>query len=153
MFEYFCIFVHLYHFSFIVEMLLKYLREKRDSNPRPLAWQASALTNWAISPPAQILNAMLTQPKTSIDCSEAESTLLHWNRLAVDCNQLFRLHWKNRLICCPIETWVITDSNRWQSRCKRGALPTELITPNVFFLFLIVWSMKGQNCRLIFMKN
>ena len=24
--------------------------------------------------------------------------------------------------------WVITDSNRWHSRCKRGTLPTELIT-------------------------
>ena len=33
-----------------------------------------------------------------------------------------------RMYHCKFETWVIMDSNHWPFRCKRIALPTELIT-------------------------
>ena len=78
-----------------------------DSNQRPHAYQACALTNWATGPGGKSWKA---------------ETLKYWNFRVLAFSfskfQLFSFFFK--------KWWRHADSNRRHSACKADALPTEL---------------------------
>ena len=86
---------------------------KRDSNPRPSAWKADALANWAI--PASSTNLKIQDGEGRIRTSEG---------------------WADRFTVCSLwplgnlprkVTWCwLEDSNSRPADYKSAALPTEL---------------------------
>ena len=71
-----------------------------DSNHRPRAYQARALTSWAMSP-----HAVLVPLQLALELSHGS---------IISLNRCLQLRWR----------WW--DSNPWPPACRAGALPTEL---------------------------
>ena len=80
-----------------------------DSNHRPRAYQARALTSWAMSP-----HAVLVPLQLALELSHGS---------IISLNRCLQLRWR----------WW--DSNPWPPACRAGALPTELHPRGVPFSY------------------
>ena len=96
-----------------------------DSNPRPLAWQASVLTN---------LNYRATFQLT---INNEQITMRGYGFIIVNCYLL--------IVNCI--WWELQGSNLWPYACKAYALPAELSSRIIFILFVL--SVTLTTCYII----
>ena len=104
-----------------------------DSNHRPRAYQARALTSWAMSP-----HAVLVPLQLALELSHGS---------IISLNRCLQLRWR----------WW--DSNPWPPACRAGALPTEL-HPHWFIGSLFSfneliphWKLNNNLCTLLLLPN
>ena len=110
-----------------------------DSNHRPRAYQARALTSWAMSPcggrTANIvaLSAEIVRDPSRVELVRPYFTSFAWvTALWVSHSDLSVLRWR----------WW--DSNPWPPACRAGALPTELHPHMVCAVALFLLLFKDQ---------
>ena len=104
-----------------------------DSNHRPRAYQARALTSWAMSP-----HAVLVPLQLALELSHGS---------IISLNRCLQLRWR----------WW--DSNPWPPACRAGALPTEL-HPHWFIGSLFSfnelishWKLNNNLCTLSYCRT
>ena len=127
-----------------------------DSNHRPRAYQARALTCWAMSPRRQCRSRTRTFFGLVLKFSPGPLLLacsISSMKFALALRNLFSSLLRFR--ACPVKAiglsvslawWRWWDSNPWPPACRAGALPTEL-HPHVgypsssyFVLLLLQWT-------------